>query len=208
MTNKHPLSLVVPLISLLLFAVMGCGRNAAPQKTPEPVVVEKHHRDTIYLTDKDLATGDDCSQAITALHKTNSLLDKCEKDVNGLLDDNAELKQKLEDSGKKVKIRNSYNTKDSYNQTEINNLKKANQVLAQENSTLNAENAKLAGKLKEKPKEVIKKVGNTKEGKDRFWLGVLMASAVFTAIKHGKKFALMIPPPFGNILHTVLNFIA
>lgn len=189
-TNNRLIAVAVASVFLIT-----CGRNDVPQKTPEPVVIQKHTRDTIYLTNEDFAVGDDCSQAVTAMHNSNLLLAKCEADVNLLLADNEALRTELSrkcPNGKTI-IRNSFNQ----DNREVTTLRNSNQQLAKDNAVLHAENAKLADKLKEKPKEVTKTDNSTKNKGSKFWLGVLVATAVFQGLKQAKRY---VPPPFNIIL--------
>lgn len=187
-----------PLAIACLIAAVGCGRGVVPQtSTPDPVTVTKYvyKSDTVEIApSNDFFLGDDCTGVQDALAK-------CEADVNGLLAENAGLKEQLSKSGKKVKIKNSYNTDNS----QVINLRKSNQMLAQDNARLKADSAVMAGKLQAGN---MKKSGNTKEGKDRFWLGVLVATAAFQGLRLAKKYAVLLPPPFGLILYKVLNLIA
>ncbi len=194
---------IYPQISLILLLLTGCGRGAVPQTTPQVI----HTRDTITITEQpsnDFAIGDDCSALAAEIAATKAALYKCEDDVTGLLEDNTGLKEQLASSGKKVKIKNSYNTDNS----QLIRLKNSNQMLAQDNARLKADSAVMADKLKAKPKEVIKKVGNTTHKGDRFWLGVLVATGVFQGLRLAKRYAVALPPPFGLILSKILNLIA
>lgn len=188
-----------PLAIACLFAAVGCGRGVVPQQS-EPVTVTKYIRitDTVEIApSNDFYLGDDCT-AVT------DQLAKCEADVNGLLAENTGLKDQLAKSGKKVKIKNSYNVDNS----QVITLRKSNQMLAQDNARLKADSAVIADKLKTKDVGNVKKSGNTKEGKDRFWLGVLVAVGVFQGLRLAKKYAVLLPPPFGLILSKVLNILA
>lgn len=177
------------IIACLIFAA-GCGRGVAPQKS-EPVTVTKFERttDTVEFA-PDIIVADDCKDAVN----------KCEGEVNALLTENEGLKEQLAKSGKKVKIKNSYNTDNS----QVITLRKSNQMLAQDNARLKADSAVMADKLKAGN---VKRSGNTKEGKDRFWLGVLVAVGVFQGLRIAKKYAALAPPPFGLILSKIISLL-
>lgn len=187
--------MILYLIIGLLF--LSCGRSTVPQQS-NTVHSDINHREVPnHVPDPIIISGDDCSRFQAVLDNNVGRLIKCESEVDLLVQENENLKDALNKSGKKVKIKNSFNVDNS----QIIRLRNSNQILAQDNARLQADSAVMAGKIK----DVIKHSGNTKS-KDRFWLGVLVASAVFQGIRLLKRYALKLPK--GQILSKILSVIA
>lgn len=164
-----------PWIIACLIAAAGCGRGIAPQQS-EPVTVTNYvqNTDTVEIA-PDFFVEKDCGEAVA----------KCEADVNSLLSENAGLKEQLAKSGKKVKIKNSYNVDNS----QVITLRKSNQMLAQDNARLKADSAVMADKIK-----TGNKSGNTKEA-NNWWVWFLLGAASWQLARIGLKRV----PIFGKI---------
>lgn len=210
-----------PLAIACLIAAVGCGRGVVPQSstpeingatitypvydgTPTTIVnpVYKGEPTAVTLTDNSLGSdfGDDPCEEL------RETLNKCSDDVNDLLTENTGLKdhkcpkcRKCRETPKRLTI----------NIDSGNKNKKGTQISGSsaDSSIIQSANDKTAANGDAAAKDVgnVKKSGNTKEGKDRFWLGVLVAVGVFQGLRIAKKYVALAPPPFGLILSKVLN---